>query len=565
MADSTFYRKKIVVEDLEATEINGIQGNIIDPGVNTIGQVLKITSLDPKSVAFEDNLPDTTPFVNGYVLKILDKDNNTYTWAEDSEGGTVPLILTGDNIQALTVRNTLNEPKFTVDTINSEVEVDDASLVLKESGTATQASIFKTSTETIIATNENISIVATGTSTFNIETGKVILKEYNDVTRFAVRKQTGDTIFNVDTSADIVTSFGETRIEGTDSASKFGVYTNADGINPVLGVDTLNQVVSTDANQVDITATGNILVTSSEDGVVSSRTKRATDALPTDARAYISMQGSLSPGVNGSIDMGSNLAGVDRTIKLTSYGFPAQNVWSSAHETKHQSDVSLVLGDTVTPTVTVNPSTQASITAPTIQITGATTTEFLTTTPVCAIAPTLDTHLTNRLYVENRVGNLYAAIGDSSTVTGANASILDGAFVGTLTVPAGAFQIGDSFHLVMGGMCSFSGGVGETITLEVRRNVTVLGSIVVPTTTTGGSVPWELECDFTIRGPLGASAVLISNFDFTYSVGTQFLGGRSIDSNTINTSASNTLDVHAEFSAGTNSIYTQLAYLKRMH
>lgn len=501
MAESTFYRKKIVVDDLEATEINGIQGNVIDPDVNTIGQVLRITSLDPKAVAFEDNLPDTTPFVNGYVLKILDKDNNTYTWAEDSEGGTVPLILTGDNVQALTVRNTLNEPKFTVDTINSEIEVDDASLVLKESGTATQTTLSKTSTETIIATNENISIVATGSSTFNIETGKMILKEYNDVTRFAVRKQTSATIFNVDTSADIVTSFGETRVEGTDSASKFGVYTNADGINPVLGVDTLNQVVSMNASTINLDSSNIVIV----DGV--------NQALMQTASASIFINGA-----------------------------------------------------------------DTSINSNTIQISGATTTEFLTTTPVCAIAPTIDTHLTNRIYVENRLGYFASARDDATPLTEAQlvlTSIVP-TLNGSLMVPPNYFQEGDAFTLVASG--SFVCGNTQGITIQLVAtdgllNEVVLGSIVIANgdLNTSTASNFELEADFLCRKFVGGvTGEFVTSFDFTYLAdgNTGFSGSRSTNTTTtLILAQSQMLDVRALFSNNgqSASLTTKLLYLKKMH
>jgi hypothetical protein len=103
MAESTFYRKEVVVENVIATQINGVQGNIITPS-NTVGQVLKITSIDPKAVAFQDE--------------------------SGGGGGGFPLAVTGDSLNAFKVETAGFSNVVNVDTITPQVNITDANLIM---------------------------------------------------------------------------------------------------------------------------------------------------------------------------------------------------------------------------------------------------------------------------------------------------------------------------------------------------------------------------------------------------------------------------------------------------
>jgi hypothetical protein len=172
--------------------------------------------------------------------------------------------------------------------------------------------------------------------------------------------------------------------------------------------------------------------------------------------------------------------------------------------------------------------------------------------------------LTNKLYVDTRLGYLYAGLSNSATVSGTTlGSLLPLTGDGTLTVPANGFVAGDSFHLVVAGTGSFQNG--NTLTVSLVNGGT-LASIVINLETVAGT-SWELEADFTIRS-IGASGVIATNFDFTYQRGSptfDFKGARQVQTSAIDTTINNTLGVNAQFSGGTNSMETVILYLKRMH
>jgi len=184
--------------------------------------------------------------------------------------------------------------------------------------------------------------------------------------------------------------------------------------------------------------------------------------------------------------------------------------------------------------------------------------------PQSSTAPSVNDDLTNKLYVDTRVGNLYAGLSNSATISGTTlGSLIPLTGDGTLTVPANGFVASDSFHLVVAGTGSFQNG--NTLTVSLVNGGT-LASIVINLETVAGT-SWELEADFTIRS-VGASGVIATNFDFTYQRGSptfDFKGARQVQTSTIDTTVSNTLGVNAQFSGGTNSMETVILYLKRMH
>jgi hypothetical protein len=190
--------------------------------------------------------------------------------------------------------------------------------------------------------------------------------------------------------------------------------------------------------------------------------------------------------------------------------------------------------------------------------------------PQSATAPTVSNDLTNKLYVDTQVGNLYCMIADGATITQSSleTSLLAsgvGDFVGTLTVPADGFAVGDAFHFVVAGDCVFD--EDNVITLNLK-NGGVLATITMELENTTGTTSWELEADFVIRS-IGATGSIITNFDFTFNKKAikDFKGVRNVVVSSIDTTAPNTLDITAEFTTALqpSSITAKLAYLKRMH
>lgn len=184
--------------------------------------------------------------------------------------------------------------------------------------------------------------------------------------------------------------------------------------------------------------------------------------------------------------------------------------------------------------------------------------------PQSATLPSVDGDLTNRLYVETRLGNFYAGLTDSATISGTTlGSLIPLLGDGTLTVPPGGFGIGDSFHLVVAGTGVFQNG--NTLNVSLTNGGT-LGSITIDLEN-ANPTSWELEADFTIRS-IGVAGSISTNFDFTYqrpSPSFDFRGARQVQTSAIDTTVSNTLGVDAQFSGGVNSMTASLFYLKKTH
>jgi hypothetical protein len=143
-------------------------------------------------------------------------------------------------------------------------------------------------------------------------------------------------------------------------------------------------------------------------------------------------------------------------------------------------------------------------------------------------------------------GGLYSQIANGATVTNTTTpTSLIGTGVGTLTVPANGFAVGDSFTVLMGGI--FSTGNGQTLTIEGKSGAVVLFTTGAISLQNGlSSRSWSLEIDFSIRAIGGAGvAQLLSNGFFLYSSGNSAYGSDfgNLNSTTFDTTASNTLDI----------------------
>ena len=141
---------------------------------------------------------------------------------------------------------------------------------------------------------------------------------------------------------------------------------------------------------------------------------------------------------------------------------------------------------------------------------------------------------------------LYSQTVQSATVTNTTTETsIVGTGVGSLTVPANTFVVGDSYHAKIGGVLSAQNG--DDITIRVKSGSTVLattGALDLEATT---SMAWECEIDFTIA-TIGASGSICTNGNFAYNRNTGTLEGYVFqDVVTFDTTVDNTLDITVEW------------------
>jgi hypothetical protein len=166
---------------------------------------------------------------------------------------------------------------------------------------------------------------------------------------------------------------------------------------------------------------------------------------------------------------------------------------------------------------------------------------------------------------------LFAQTANSTIITNTTVetSLINGG-VGTLTVPANGFSVGDSFRGVFGGLVTATNN--QTITVRVKAgSVILLDSGAQPITNITNNV-FTFNVDFTIRqlGAAGvASIVTLGGFHYTKTVNGAVEGFafNSVNSTTFNTTISNTLDVTVQWGAAStgNSIYSDIFILNKTY
>ena len=142
--------------------------------------------------------------------------------------------------------------------------------------------------------------------------------------------------------------------------------------------------------------------------------------------------------------------------------------------------------------------------------------------------------------------------------------------VGTLSVPANGFRVGDSFHAVLAGYLSAANN--NTIRIRVKSGAVVLGDSGVITLPGITNKFFDIKIDFTIRsiGAAGVASIATSG-QFTYSkdAGNAFEGSDflSINSTTFDTTVGNTLDITVEWGTAStgNSIATEVFVLNKIY
>jgi len=167
---------------------------------------------------------------------------------------------------------------------------------------------------------------------------------------------------------------------------------------------------------------------------------------------------------------------------------------------------------------------------------------------------------------------LFAQTANSTIITNTTveSSLINGG-VGTLTVPANGFSVGDSFRAVFGGIMNADNN--QTIRIRVRAGSILLldsglqnlGSAVIDDV-------WSLNIDFTIRqiGTAGvASIVALGSFHYTKTnnASVQGFGFNVVNNTTFSTTISNVLYVTAQWGAAStgNNIYSDIFILNKTY
>jgi hypothetical protein len=166
---------------------------------------------------------------------------------------------------------------------------------------------------------------------------------------------------------------------------------------------------------------------------------------------------------------------------------------------------------------------------------------------------------------------LFAQTANSTAITGTNVetTLINGG-VGTLSVPANGFSVGDSFRAVVAGL--FNTANNQTIRIRVKSgSVTLLDSGVQSITNITNDV-FSLNVDFTIRaiGAAGvASVVSLGTFHYakTSNATVQGFAFNVVNSTTFNTTISNTLDITVQWGSNNagNSIFSDIFILNKTY
>jgi hypothetical protein len=166
---------------------------------------------------------------------------------------------------------------------------------------------------------------------------------------------------------------------------------------------------------------------------------------------------------------------------------------------------------------------------------------------------------------------LFAQTGNSTIITGITESTLINGGVGTLTVPANGFQIGDSFRAVFGGVMNAANN--QTIRIRVKAGaITLLDSGVQSLTNSIINDIWSLNVDFTIRqigAPGVASIASLGSFHYvkTSNASTQGFAFNVVNNTTFDTTISNVLDVTVQWGSTNvgNNIYSDIFILNKTY
>jgi hypothetical protein len=197
----------------------------------------------------------------------------------------------------------------------------------------------------------------------------------------------------------------------------------------------------------------------------------------------------------------------------------------------------------------------------------------LTTNAEFAVSQSGTTYKVKRgnLYPYPVVYGLFSQTGNGPIVSGTTSeSSIVGTGVGSLSVPANGFSVGDSFACTIIGHLSSKNN--DTLTIKVKSGSVVLGQLGAITMPQSTNQHFHLQLFFTIRSIGGTGvASIMSGGIFTYSkdASYSFEGDNFslLNSSTFDTTNINSLDITAQWSSTDvqNSIYSEITILNKVY
>lgn len=167
---------------------------------------------------------------------------------------------------------------------------------------------------------------------------------------------------------------------------------------------------------------------------------------------------------------------------------------------------------------------------------------------------------------------LFAQTANSAPVeaTIVESSIINGG-VGTLSVPANGFSVGDSFRVIGSGIINAANN--QTIRIKIKTgSIVLLDSGVQSLSNSVINDVWSLNIDFTIRqiGIAGvASLASLGTFHYTKTSNSSLQGFafNQINNTTFDTTITNTLDVTVEWGSNNSSniIFSDVFVLTKIY
>lgn len=173
----------------------------------------------------------------------------------------------------------------------------------------------------------------------------------------------------------------------------------------------------------------------------------------------------------------------------------------------------------------------------------------------------------------NTISNvgLYSQTAASTPITNTTipTSLINGG-VGTLTIPANGFKVGDSFIAYFSGYMSSQNNA--TIEIHCDSNGATLADSGVITLVATTNKIWEMHINFVVRsvGVAGVASIATSG-RFFYSKNSnntpESVGFYNLNNTTFDTTIANTLDITAEWGSATllDSISTEIFNLYRIY
>ena len=186
----------------------------------------------------------------------------------------------------------------------------------------------------------------------------------------------------------------------------------------------------------------------------------------------------------------------------------------------------------------------------------------------------MSTHIDIDNYYLNPLGytrGLFAQTANSTPITNTDVetSLINGG-VGSLSVPANGFKVGDSFRVVIAGVLNVANN--QTIRIRVKDGTSILVDSGAKTISNITGDVFSFNVDFTVRalgGPGVASIVTLGTFHYTKTSNgvTEGFAFNNINNTTFDTTVANALDITVQWGAANmgNSIYSDICILNKTY